>query len=393
MSEPSRPAVAIIVNSLPPYRAHVHRRIAREIPEIEIWTIATHTPVNDRWNYNASADIRPISFSDGQPASIQGSAKHALAEWRKAGRIIAWLKEHHVRAVVCLGYNDAGRLRIIRWCKRNHVPLFVWGDSNIRGDFVTGWRRFAKQLVLGRVIDACTGLFPCGELGRQFFARYGGERRPMFFFPVEPDYDLITQLPPERIEQIRQQYGLSRQRRRLIFSARMVQAKRPDLCIDAFIAIAEQRPQWDLVMVGEGILREQLAQRIPHKLRERVTWTGFVDDQSVVSALYRLSDVLVLPSDYEPWALVINEAAAAGLAIVSSDVVGASYELVRDHVNGRLFPITNLPALVEALLDVTDPAHIDNMKAASADILAQWRQRGDPIAGLRAALQHANVIN
>ena len=50
-------------------------------------------------------------------------------------------------------------------------------------------------------------------------------------------------------------------------------------------------------------------------VRGRVRWTGFFPNQKEVSAVYHLSDVLVLPSDYEPWALVINEAAAAGLAV------------------------------------------------------------------------------
>src|SRR3954467_13823779 len=106
-------------------------------------------------------------------------------------------------------------------------------------------------------------------------------------------------------------------------------------------------------MVGAGENRDDLLARIPAHLKDRFIWTGFLDDQATVSALYRLSDVLVLPSDYEPWALVVNEATAAGMAIVASDVVGATPELVRDRMNGRLFPRGSLPALNEALMDVT----------------------------------------
>src|SRR4029079_1075716 len=110
-----------------------------------------------------------------------------------------------------------------------------------------------------------------------------------------------------------------------------------------------------------------------------------------LSAIYRGSDVLVLPSQYEPWALVINEAAAAGMAIVSSGVVGASAELVRDGVNGRLFPPDDLEALTECLLDVTGPDRITGMQAASPIILEEWRRLGDPIDGLRKALSSAGV--
>jgi glycosyltransferase involved in cell wall biosynthesis len=102
--------------------------------------------------------------------------------------------------------------------------------------------------------------------------------------------------------------------------------------------------------------------------------------------------VLVHPSDYEPWALVINEAAAAGMAIVSSSVVGAAAELVRDGFNGRVFPPGDLIQLTDCLMDVTDPAWTASMKQASAEMLKQWRQERDPIDGLRAAMRSAGVI-
>jgi glycosyltransferase involved in cell wall biosynthesis len=101
---------------------------------------------------------------------------------------------------------------------------------------------------------------------------------------------------------------------------------------------------------------------------------------------------LVLPSDYEPWALVIIEAAAAGLAILRSDVVGAAAELVRDGRNGRVFPPGDLDALVSAMRDVTHPDRIDAMKAASAEVLLEWQMRGDPVNGVRHALQRAGVL-
>jgi glycosyltransferase involved in cell wall biosynthesis len=126
-------------------------------------------------------------------------------------------------------------------------------------------------------------------------------------------------------------------------------------------------------------------------LRSRVTWTGFLGDQRDVSALYRASDVLVLPSDYEPWAVVINEAAAAGLAIVCTDVVGAAAELVRDGVNGRLFPPGHLDRLVTALSEVTNAERVAGLKANSRVVLDDWRRRGDPVEGLRRALISVGV--
>jgi glycosyltransferase involved in cell wall biosynthesis len=89
---------------------------------------------------------------------------------------------------------------------------------------------------------------------------------------------------------------------------------------------------------------------------------------------------------------VVNEATAAGLAVVCSAVVGAAAELVVDGVNGRLFTPGDLPQFTDRLRDVTAPGTIDRMKAASPGILADWRRRGDPVTGLRAALTAARIL-
>jgi glycosyltransferase involved in cell wall biosynthesis len=390
---PERPAVAIISNGLTPYRLHLHRRIAREIPELKLWSLLTHQEGASAWALEPPAEIGPVAFhGPGESSARQGDSRRAGAEWAKGGRVIRWLKAHDVRAVVMLGYNDAGRLRIIRWCAAHGIPCFLFGDSNVRGDHATGLRAVAKRAVVGWVVRRCAGVLPCGTLGRDYFLRYGADPARIFFFPYEPDYDLIRSLPGEAIDRARERFRLDPNRRRLVYSGRLVPVKRVDLLIDAYAAVADHRPQWDLLIVGDGPLRAELEARVPAPLRARVVWTGFVGEQAAVSALYRLCDVLVLPSDYEPWALVVNEATAAGLAVVASDSVGAAAELVRDGVNGRTFPRGDLAALTGALTEVTDPAAIDARRAASAAVLQDWRRRADPVRGLREALGAAGVL-
>jgi glycosyltransferase involved in cell wall biosynthesis len=214
----------------------------------------------------------------------------------------------------------------------------------------------------------------------------------VFYFPYEPDYELPTRVSDAEVRGAAERFGLKEGRRRIVYSGRLVPYKRVDLLIDAFAAIAGERAEWDLLVVGDGPERAALEARVPAELKGRVIWTGFLDDQVVVTALYKASDVLVLPSDVEPWAVVINEAAAAGLAIVASDVVGAAAELVNDGVNGQVFCAGSLDALVAALREVTSAGRVDEMKAASAEVLVDWRRRGDPVMGLRKALEFAHVL-
>jgi glycosyltransferase involved in cell wall biosynthesis len=378
--------LAIIANANTPYRQHQHLRIAREMPEVELWSLFTHDTSNAPWTIHAAPEIRPILFGSGEDSAQQGKAHGVPHEWAKGGEVIGWLRDHAIDVVILLGYNDAGRGRIINWCYQHKVPVFLWGDSNVRGDRARGYRLKLKRAVLKGLLGRCTGVLTCGRLGDEYFARYGVPREKIHRFTLEPDYSLIENLPQSIVDEVAGKYGIDRGRRRIIYSGRLAQEKRVDLLIRAFAGVAEQRPDWDLLIVGNGPMRSQLGHLVPETLRSRVIWPGFLGDQHYVSALYKLSDVLVLPSDYEPWALVINEAAAAGLAIIASDVVGAAAELVQEGVNGHTFPAGDLESLIRNLEDATNPANTARMKAASRDILAQWRRDADPISTLRACL-------
>lgn len=391
--DPSRPAVAIISNSHTPYRTHLHLRIVREMPEIRLLSLYTHEESNAPWKFAVPEAINPVSFGQGESSSNQARAASVLREWRKGGRMIDWMREQNVGAIVIGGYNDPARLRVIRFARGAGVPTWLFGDSNIRGDLITGAKATLKRMVVSRVIRRVTGCFACGSLGAAYFRKYGCPDDRIYYFPYEPDYSLITSLTPQQIDAAAGRFSLDRSRRRIVYSGRLIGVKRVDLLIDAFAGIAADRPDWDLLIIGGGPLKDELTARVPSSLAGRVTWTGFLDDQQTVSGLYRAGDVLVLPSDYEPWAVVINEAAAAGMAIVASDVVGAAAELVREGVNGRTFPAGNLSHLTQALREVTSEDRIDAMKAASADVLTDWRQRGDPVAGLRRALTDARVLS
>jgi len=388
-----RPSVAIVSNGPAPYRIALHSRIVRELPGVRLYTVFTHSVSNAPWQPALPDDIRPINFGEGERSADQAKPQRAWHEWKKAGRIIRWMRREDIRVIVVGGYNDLGRLRLIHWCRRHGVPCMMFADSNVLGDRNSGLKRHVKRWIVQWVVRNCAGLMPCGTLGRQYFIKYGADPNLIFYFPYEPDYGMMMTLSTGEIDSIRGEFGLLLGRKRVVFSGRLVKEKRADLLVDAFAKIADSRPDWDLLVIGDGPLRESLKSRLPTRLTGRVMWTGFLDDQRKIAGLYRLCDVLVLPSDFEPWALVINEAAASGLAIVSSDVVGAAAELVRPGVNGELFRAGDLESLVDKLRIVTDDANTIRLQQGSADVLADWRRRGDPVQGLTDALHHFEVLH
>jgi len=122
--------------------------------------------------------------------------------------------------------------------------------------------------------------------------------------------------------------------------------KRPLDLLRAFVKA--NLPGAYLVFAGEGPLRAQLeAEAASLGVASRVRLLGFVN-QSQLPAVYTASDLLVLPTEYEPFGVVVNEAMCCGCVPVASDGCGSACDLVapvsEDDVDIRFLRLKPLPA-------------------------------------------------
>jgi glycosyltransferase involved in cell wall biosynthesis len=182
--------------------------------------------------------------------------------------------------------------------------------------------------------------------------------------------------------------GVSGDRAVILFASKLTARKR---CADLLRAFAGL--DWDslvprplLVVAGDGpeaIALRELAARLG--LAADVAFLGF-QNQTQLPALYWASDIFVLPSDSEPWGLVVNEAMSAGCAVIVADMVGAVFDLVRQGVNGFTFPVGDVAALTDRMARLlASPEVLAAAGRASRHIMGRWDFEAD-IAGLRQAL-------
>lgn len=116
---------------------------------------------------------------------------------------------------------------------------------------------------------------------------------------------------------------------------------------------------WDLVVAGAGLLAADISQN------EGVHYAGFVQPRELPEWLANIG-CLVVPSRYEPWGVVIAEAAASGLPIIATEACGAGPHLVHDFVNGRIADTANAESLAECLQYVSTAT--DRERAAMGHI-------------------------
>jgi glycosyltransferase involved in cell wall biosynthesis len=263
------------------------------------------------------------------------AARGPWASRSAVGRMISWIRSQET--VVIHGHSNPWMLLAVVICRAMRVPYLLRGDSGPEGRS-TGIRRHVRDAVVRSVVSSSAGGLAVGKLNQQFYERYGAPR--ITLAPHSVDNDRFASAPTIGRAELLARWGLDDRRPVIMFCGKLRPAKRP---LDLAAAVSRLPQQVTTVFVGDGVL----ADRIRASLRPGSgVVTGFVN-QMELPPYYHAADILVLPSEAEPWGLVVNEAMAAGTLPVVSDRVGAAPDLVEGV--GEVYPCGDVAALTRAL--------------------------------------------
>jgi L-malate glycosyltransferase len=148
-------------------------------------------------------------------------------------------------------------------------------------------------------------------------------------------------------------------------AARLERIKRHDLFLATARYLAENIPGSKFVIAGAGRQEESLQRLVlESSLQNRVALLG--DRQDVYDVL-RAMDILLICSDHEGIPMVMLEAMALGVAVVSRDVGGIS-EVIRNGINGILVPSDRPEELGRACMSIfQDPKLLADLRLAAHD--------------------------
>ena len=167
-------------------------------------------------------------------------------------------------------------------------------------------------------------------------------------------------------------FAHSRQRKLLLAVGRLDAGKDHATLIDAFAQVVTRAPDWDLRIVGEGILRPKLEEQITALgLKERISLPGAVKD---VSKEYQNAQLFVIPSRYESFSLTTAEALAHGLPIIGFSDCPAIAQWVGSGENGVLVKPKGdrAKSLAAALLPLMESEELRGHLAAGSKLLEEY---------------------
>jgi len=154
-----------------------------------------------------------------------------------------------------------------------------------------------------------------------------------------------------------------------LFCGQMIRRKGIDLLLLAFDRLIANGLDARLLLVGREADLPRFLARLSPVAQSRVHYEGFQAPERLPEYFSR-SDVFILPSRYDGWGVVINQALAAGLPIITSDAAGAGLDLVENGVNGLRVVAGDVNLLYRAMETL----------ALNPDIARQWGARSRKMA-------------
>jgi 1,2-diacylglycerol 3-alpha-glucosyltransferase len=266
-------------------------------------------------------------------------------------------------AVAIAGWSQSDALACLNWCRRNGVKAILMSETREADGDRSWWKEILKARLVSRFDSALVG----GSSHQAYIRKLG------FQGPIRTGYDVVDDrffaVQAERWR-LTQRDATCQLRPYLLASNRFIPRKNLSSLIEAFAhatALCKAHTSVDLCLLGDGEQRRVLEARCTAYGLTTLPLAPWDDQACAVSAQgprvffpgFRQIDELprfyahalgfVHPALAEPWGLVINEAMAAGLPILSSGNVGAAEDLLVDGVNGYRFDPSSTASITQAL--------------------------------------------
>jgi len=252
-----------------------------------------------------------------------------------------------------------------RYAKKYDVPMVSTGHAY--PDNLTSQVKLLKPIK--KPLDAILRTYMASFLKHSEYATMPTEmaiddlvpkNRRRFNVTVEPlsnGVDLSQFTPGKAAVKVLRKFKLEPDRLRVLYVGRVDPEKSIGNVVTAFAGVAEEVPEAELVIVGDGTDRRHLIDLARALgIEEKVKFPGRIMPPDVVE-IYHSATVFATASETETQGIVLIEAAATGLPLVAVDA-GAVRELCQNKKNGFLCKPGDIAGMAEALVKILQDADL-----------------------------------
>jgi len=211
------------------------------------------------------------------------------------------------------------------------------------------WKNMIKRLAFSRV-DATLG---SGEESRAFAMRYGISSEKAMCLPHSIDVIHYAKGSAQaRLEHDSLRSDMGLEGIVFIYVGRFWWGKGITHLLDAFADVQRRnKSEVSLLLVGDGSEESKLKQQCINRGIKNVVFAGFKQKPDL-PAFYAMADVFVFPTLGDPYGLVVDEAMACSLPVISTSAAGEIRDRIEDGINGYIVPPEDSSALAERMLEL-----------------------------------------
>ena len=279
------------------------------------------------------------------------------------------IKEFKADAILVFGWAYSSHLKIMRHFK-GKVKVWFRGDSTLL-DQQKNWKNLIRNFLLSWVYTNVDKAFYVGAANKEYFKKYGLKKSQLIFAPHAIDNNRFGSDRQKEAEKVRSELGIPECAVVVLFAGKLEPKKDPGLLLEAFAAINNKNAF--LLFVGDGRLEKDLKAKSEMMNLQNVRFLPFQNQQQM-PVIYQSCDIFCLPSlgPGETWGLAVNEAMAAGKAVIVSNKVGCSLNLVKNGVNGFVFKAGNLKEITEKLRLMIKSPLLTEWGKRSKTMVSNW---------------------
>lgn len=252
--------------------------------------------------------------------------------------VIKHLNKNLYDIIVVGVYSSPTAMLAINYLKLKQIPFVLNAD----GGFIKENESLIKQKIKHYYISSAKYWLSSGDWTNKYLEYYGAKSEHIFIYPFTSLYkEEILNYPIIDIEkeQLKKELGITA-KKVVISVGRFIHGKGMDILIDAWTQMDVQE-DWELIIIGGGELKDKYYELINKRKLRNVKILDFFKKKELMQ-YYKAADVMMLMTREDIWGLVINEALACGLPVITTDKCIAGLELIKNGENGFIVSLDNL---------------------------------------------------
>ncbi len=349
MGENLMPRILFLANVPSPYRVAFFDEMSRFCQLTVLYQLHASAERDKKWTAQQQGSYETV-FLKGRSTDVDKAI---------CPGVLPWLTKDW-DAIIISGNSSPTELLAIFWCKVRRIPYCLEAD----GAFVKTGGGPKEWLKAQSIRGARLYLSTCRELDR-YYLHYGATQEALrrYHFSSLRESDILP--APISLEE-KQQYRKKLQipEEKMILSiGQFIPRKGFDILLGAVNTLDKHI---GVYIVGGEPTEEYMTYARENDLTN-VHFVGFKTKEQLED-YYLAADLFVLPTREDIWGLVVAEAMAYGLGVITTNRCNAGLELIKNGENGYLVPSENVHALRGAITEA-----IPNTAALGAAALQSIR--------------------